>query len=221
MNNVPPKWSDDFSVGIESIDKDHMFLFGLVDTLAETLNGNGDDLHEVVDGLTGYVHGHFEREEYLMLETNYPHYKEHVRAHRNFMRLVYAVRRIMTDEPEILDTDKLLTFLEQWLVHHIQGDDLKLGVYLNQSYWNKLHSWDDDLQKWLTTRENDDEIHDLITIKSRVPLSRATVLRRCARILNDDGDEARDLVNLTDPTKLITKEDAYKLASVLVKAKMK
>ena len=210
------KWSSEFALGIDTIDNDHKTLFSMVNDLKNVVENGGEGLRGIVDGLTQYYHGHFEREEYLMLEFNYPHYAEHAKQHRYFMRLIYAVRRIMSDQSDMLDTGKFLQFLEQWLSNHIQTVDFKLGEYLKRGYVNKEINWNKDLSEWLSVRANDQEVHDLITIKVRVPLSAAVVMRRCARILNDGGEEAEALTSQTDPTRLLSSEDAKKLARMLV-----
>jgi hemerythrin len=210
------KWSPSYSVGVETIDDDHKHLFALVDDLRTALQNEGRGFRKIVNGLTQYIHGHFEREEYLMLETNYPDYAQHVKNHRKFMRLVYAVRKIMSEQPELLDMTKMLRFLEQWLVNHIKIEDVKLGMYLKTGYVNKGTNWDQDLSRWITLREGDEDSQELITIKNRVPLSAAIVMRRCARILNDGGEEAEALTDYTDPTKFLSTEDAVKLANMLL-----
>lgn len=132
----PFVWREEFATGVEEIDEQHMIL---VETLneARTLLAGGDDaeaIDEITRDLLSYALYHFETEERLMSELGYEQSDAlasatHLAEHRGFSARVVTMRNGIRagDTP---GHDELLTFLEQWLIDHIQKTDRKLAGFI-------------------------------------------------------------------------------------------
>ena len=66
------EWSDEFSVGVEKIDRDHKRLLALLNELHDALEAGErpEVTGKVLDGLVLYVGYHFAHEEALFLRTD-------------------------------------------------------------------------------------------------------------------------------------------------------
>jgi hemerythrin len=118
------KWSDDLSVGIPEIDKQHQVLVGLINTLHESMmNKQGKQVvKKILDELAEYTVTHFTYEEKYMLEFKFVGYMGHKKEHDAFVAKVKDF--IAEYEANKLGLSlELLTFLRDWIVNHIMGTD--------------------------------------------------------------------------------------------------
>ena len=117
-------WDPSYSVGITVLDDDHKHLIHLINQLESASNYyTGSEfeekaLQEVVD----YTKYHFEREEKLMKDNNYPDFENHSKTH---MKMIIKVNQVVEDYKNnpnyaINDTVK---FLRDWLINHICKTD--------------------------------------------------------------------------------------------------
>jgi hemerythrin-like metal-binding protein len=125
------KWNENYSVGIEIIDKQHKELVRL---LAELFNGmqqgkGNDILLPTLQSLANYTISHFETEEKLMDKYSYPETKAHKSKHA---KLRYEVNEFLKSySPNNTKlTIELMNYLNDWLKNHIIGTDKKFGQYL-------------------------------------------------------------------------------------------
>jgi len=126
------EWSEEFSVGIEAIDRDHRRLLELLNELHEAVETGGgrEVLGKVLDGLILYVSYHFAHEEGLFLRTKYPGYAKHRQAHlalRNTVTEIHA--EFQSGSREVLP-QQVLEFLKTWLFQHIMVADRAFSEYL-------------------------------------------------------------------------------------------
>jgi hemerythrin len=127
------EWSDEFSVGVEEIDREHKRLLALLNDLHDAVQAGSahEVLGKVMDELLLYVSYHFAHEEELFLRTNYPGFERHRLQHR---ALTITVKEIYEDfqqsDSEALPS-QVLQFLKNWLCEHIMGSDRAFGVYYN------------------------------------------------------------------------------------------
>ena len=63
------KWIEDYATGIEQIDQDHKMIFQMCEDFCSALDdGSGADVYSVMlDNLTLYCRGHFDRAEARLL----------------------------------------------------------------------------------------------------------------------------------------------------------
>jgi len=118
-------------VGHAKIDDDHRTLVQALNDL-HTAADQGKDAKEiakVLNFLRDYTVTHFSTEETLMIRHKYPKTSEHFTAHAD---LLMRVSDFIADyrQGRIASVAEMMTFLETWLVEHIQGPDRALGAYL-------------------------------------------------------------------------------------------
>lgn len=123
-------WDESLSVGIQKIDKQHQELVKIINCLVENedASGHSEPIAQVLDRMTKYAVYHFETEEALMLEYNYPEYESHRDDHAQFKMKTAKFCLDALQRKETLP-DELLSFLRDWLTHHILQADMKYKPY--------------------------------------------------------------------------------------------
>jgi len=125
-------WSDDMSVGVRQLDDDHKKLIGMINELhAAMLAGHSNDVvGGILNRLAGYTVQHFQNEEKLFAQTNYPGLAPHKREHENLKaQVVQEIERFKSGKASIgMET---LKFLRDWLKHHIMESDKHYSAHLN------------------------------------------------------------------------------------------
>ncbi len=127
------RWSDDLSVGIEHIDRQHQKLVTLINQMFSAMkSGQGDGvLQDILAQLVDYTQKHFFEEERMMKSHGYPDFEEHKAAHAHLVGQVADFQKKFKAGKVSVSSD-LFNFLKGWLINHIQGTDKKYGPYLNQ-----------------------------------------------------------------------------------------
>lgn len=124
-------WKPAYSVGIESIDEQHIKLLNLINNVrAAVLCDTGPDFERgALENLITYTQEHLKYEEELMRIHNYFDYEAHKGQHDQMVSQVDLYAKRYSEKgsailPEVAD------YLERWLVQHIQGTDRKLCDHL-------------------------------------------------------------------------------------------
>ena len=129
------KWNDNYLLGNEQVDNQHRKLFELVNSLVDSCDEETatDELRSTLNFLLRYTVQHFEDEETLQIQSNFPEYEEHKKLHENFKITVRDLvqRFIDSNSPEQLRHD-VKKILVRWLIHHILEEDKKIGRWLNK-----------------------------------------------------------------------------------------
>lgn len=124
------KWTKALATGHEIIDEQHKALFRCLEEL-EMATTEQRTLLAVysITRLKHYVREHFETEEAVMKQCEFPKLKEHIAEHESF-------RTKMTDlqgKAVILDVSaEMVEFLADWLVNHVAVSDLEYVPYLKK-----------------------------------------------------------------------------------------
>jgi len=126
-------WSDQYSVGVKAIDKQHA---GLVDALSGVQAGMMTGQGKTVTGpllhrLVSYTHDHFNAEEAMMSAARYPGLADHKIKHRNLTEQVEEFVGRFEDGESTLSVP-LMNFLRDWLTTHMLKEDKEYGPWLNQ-----------------------------------------------------------------------------------------
>jgi hemerythrin-like metal-binding protein len=213
-------WSEEYSVHLRVIDNDHKDLVNTVNLLHDAINDGSTrgQIGQIISSLAKYVDEHFRREEALMETYEYPDLARHKRIHRHLARTVYAIRIIFANKPKKIDPSKLLTFLREWLVHHILEEDTKYTPYLRGDVEMKSGSHTDVLDAPATSGSRADlleEEKEALTLT--VPTSKAAALRRCARLLNEGGKESIAIEDIVMPVSQMTFEEAVHFARPILR----
>jgi len=124
-------WSDNCSVGIDSIDGEHRVLF---DTIAElesaaTQNLDRETVAALLTKLANATREHFSQEEELMKTRSYPGLALHAANHQRLIEKLNAFAARYGPGSQAMD-QHAANFLRDWLLHHVQNDDRRLGAWL-------------------------------------------------------------------------------------------
>lgn len=124
-------WRDDLSVGIGSIDDDHKKLLSLINNLQTAVYYPTGEAFErqALKELVDYTKYHFDREERLMRENDYPDYEPHKRQHEAMIAKVNGFMDAYEKDREGT-VEELTQFLKSWLIEHIAGTDQKYSGHL-------------------------------------------------------------------------------------------
>lgn len=123
------EWSEDFSVGVESIDAQHKTLIEMTNKLIDTPNvpSNSDTITELLNDMIKYATTHFVDEERWMSYHNYADFPAHQEQHMEFMKKTSEFCDI-EEGSVVIDnfSDTVLRYLRDWWVNHILSEDMKL-----------------------------------------------------------------------------------------------
>lgn len=119
------EWEKRYEIGVPKIDDQHKHLFKLAKDLEEDLSSA--HIKQIIMELYKYTRFHFDTEEKLMADINYPEMSEHVKLHEDLIETLNKVSR--QDFDERLSVTTLRMFVYNWLVEHIMNVDQKLGNY--------------------------------------------------------------------------------------------
>ncbi len=126
-------WTADLSVGISEIDDQHQKLIGIINQLHDAMrSGKGNEaLEQVFASLVDYASIHFNTEERLMQEHDYPEFFAHRREHDALVQRVVDLRDKLKSG-QVMISMETMTFLKEWLANHIKGTDKKYSPFLRQ-----------------------------------------------------------------------------------------
>lgn len=125
------EWNINFVLGIKEIDQHHRHLVDLLNQLYVELKKGAaiEKMQLVVDELVSYADYHFSCEERLMVATSYPDFAEHKKEHDTFTRQVHVFQAGFKEEQ--IPPVAILSFLSNWITHHILQTDVKFGVFVD------------------------------------------------------------------------------------------
>lgn len=125
------KWKDEYSVGIDSIDRQHRKLINLINQLATAVDySTGDEFEqEALAELVDYTKTHFSYEEKIMKDNGYPDFEAHKAQHEEMIK---KVSEVIAEYGKDKDTamQNAANYLKAWLVNHINGTDKQYSSFL-------------------------------------------------------------------------------------------
>ncbi|MCG2577952.1 PAS domain S-box protein [Dechloromonas sp. XY25] len=124
------EWSTEFATGVTDVDDQHERLIDIINTLL-ALHSNSCtplELETVLQQLQHYARYHFHTEEVLMARNHVSpdHQKAHLAAHKGFFKHLGRVTQLIETSPDLM-VDHLLSFLVEWLIHHITQMDMEMA----------------------------------------------------------------------------------------------
>ena len=124
------QWSEELSVKIPSIDKQHQILIKLINKLHDAIDsGNTRQVLKVIlTELTRYTEAHFIYEETLFTLHEYPESDKHKRSHEKLFAKVEHFKQALDRDEDIYA--ELVEFLNSWLYHHILEEDMGYAEHL-------------------------------------------------------------------------------------------
>ena len=119
-------WIEEYSIGNEEIDEQHKVLFAMINDFFHQDNKEAAIL--LFQSLSSYIDLHFEAEENLLRQINYPDTEEHIKKHGE-LREKFHLLRGKLDDYDIDVHHKIAMFLYNWLAKHILKADMEYKSY--------------------------------------------------------------------------------------------
>ena len=123
-------WTEKLATGIPSIDEEHKEIIDMLNMLHDAMSKKDvkEDISLVLTALAVYVRKHFSGEEAIMAKIGYPYLERQKKAHRVLVQKVQNLlqKHQRGDSPSVRE---LVAFLRDWMVNHIEKEDLKIGEY--------------------------------------------------------------------------------------------
>ncbi len=131
-------WSHTYSIGNDIVDSQHKKLIELLNKLYDVQSSGGDDTQvtSILNDLVAYTIYHFQAEENLFQQHNYPDFAHHKGVHDKLVKDVQDYIGLFKAQDQAAK-EKLMIFLTDWLKEHILGDDKKFGSFLRAQAENQ------------------------------------------------------------------------------------
>lgn len=126
-------WKEEYAVGVRIIDEQHKVLLELLndlDQVRKNPEAAATKRSGILQRLENYTKVHFTTEEEIMRIYGVKDFETHKAMHAKFAEKVQAFNEFYNDDKMFL-FENVYTYLEGWLLKHIQVEDKKLGPYLN------------------------------------------------------------------------------------------
>ncbi len=126
------EWSEELSVGIDSIDQQHQILIGLINDLNTAMaKGEANEMiGNILLRLADYTRHHFSYEEKLFEQHDYPDTARHKRQHSDLIDQISALKERFETELSGSVGLEIMQFLKSWLTNHIKKTDKAYSEYL-------------------------------------------------------------------------------------------
>jgi hemerythrin len=125
------QWSSSLVLGVDAVDEDHERLVSILNNCyrALMLNNHDHELAGIVNELRDYTCYHFETERKLMVQHGYSEAASHIAAHKEFIASIQDFKNRFLAGESFVALD-VLTYLNEWLVTHINKDDREFVSFL-------------------------------------------------------------------------------------------
>lgn len=122
-------WKAQYVLGVDEMDDEHKVLIEKINALVNGINQNAGrrSIQNLFADLANYTKKHFSDEERYMESIDYPDLKGHQQVHRNLLNKVGEFEKAVAEGS--FDSTVLIGFLNDWLVKHIMGVDMKYARY--------------------------------------------------------------------------------------------
>ncbi|OOZ39970.1 bacteriohemerythrin [Solemya elarraichensis gill symbiont] len=126
-------WEDEFSVGVEELDRQHKQIIEVINTLADKprMFRRFQNVSSALMELTNYVSEHFLLEEKLLQENGYPNLLEHPKKHTLYSNKIVDFCQGSLDGKRDVPTE-LIDFLTHWWTNHILHEDMQYKAFFKE-----------------------------------------------------------------------------------------
>jgi hemerythrin-like metal-binding protein len=120
-------WDESLSVGINTIDEHHRYLFDLINDLFEVVSNKrgAREVARLIKATDAYAKVHFRSEEKMMQHYGYEEIHLQEQQHHEFEAKIGEFYEELHANPLVAQFD-VLSYLRDWLIHHIRVEDAKL-----------------------------------------------------------------------------------------------
>ena len=128
--SVTFQWKSDYTVDGGPIDDEHKQLLELANQVLSFTEPSRqvDEVTDTVKQLFKYMESHFDNEQELMREADYPEYEEHVQAHAKIISDMNDLLKTCSDLDQLVA--ELKPAMRDWVVQHILDEDKKIAKHL-------------------------------------------------------------------------------------------
>ncbi len=126
-------WDESFSVGVRRLDEQHKKIIHICNKLIEVndISVDSEVISSTLNDLTKYALEHFEFEEKMMVENNYPGFVSNKEQHIQFMKKTTTFCLDTMAQSSTIP-DEILSFLKKWWVNHILISDMKYKSFFSE-----------------------------------------------------------------------------------------
>lgn len=131
-NEILIEWKSEYDTGIKIIDEQHRGVISAINTLF-FFKQEGQPievLQPALETLDEFSRNHFMTEENILLHTQYPNLKEHVKLHRV---MISMMEETATTEECCENAEHLFSFLTEWWITHITVQDKKYVPFVREN----------------------------------------------------------------------------------------
>ncbi len=127
------KWRDSYTIGVEEMDEEHKKLIEIINRLFQMIRDKKsyEELNEIYESLVAYTEQHFQHEEKLLDEAEYPRLEEQRTLHAEFVKKLEEMKNNLTSADESI-APVVYKFLRDWWVQHIVGEDKLYGDFFEK-----------------------------------------------------------------------------------------
>jgi len=120
------EWIPEYSVGNKDLDEQHKVLFSMINDFFH--QDNKQAATSLFQNLASYIDLHFDSEECLLRQINYPDTEEHIKQHGE-LRDKFQLLEAKLDNYDMDVHHKIALFLYNWLAKHILKADMEYKSY--------------------------------------------------------------------------------------------
>jgi hemerythrin-like metal-binding protein len=120
------EWNETYSTGAAHIDNQHKMIFKLANSISA--KNTRQEIMSCVLALYKYTREHFNDEEFLMEQINYPETKSHKDLHDSLISELNSITKMQFLNNESIDDFK--AFVIKWIVDHIMIHDKRFIVFM-------------------------------------------------------------------------------------------
>ncbi|MBC8339166.1 MAG: hemerythrin family protein [Rhodospirillales bacterium] len=126
-------WTDEYEVGVESLDADHIMIFSLINHIDEAIRSEAGDrtVRRMLRLLLTLAIDHFQHEENLMKKNNYPDIEAHTAEHHQIATKLQSLIGAYEQDPSAKVSGKIIKTLATWVNVHIPGTDMRYRPYIS------------------------------------------------------------------------------------------
>ena len=124
-------WRTRYSMNIESVDNQHKEIFGIINNYIDSiLKGFGKlKTKYILDELIQACREHFDHEEGLMLQNEYPGLYSHKHTHKHFISELLEIKNKIDSNPFPISISTG-DFIRKWTVNHILTSDKAYSTFM-------------------------------------------------------------------------------------------
>ena len=121
------KWSDQYSVGVDSVDYEHQNLMDMINAIYAELEDQRDiaEIEKTISDVHAEISAHFALEERLMRNAGYEEYAAHKDDHEELLDQIRSMMDAIENNPEPA-LDVLSETLSDWFSGHFATFDARL-----------------------------------------------------------------------------------------------